>query len=75
MWERSVALGDALCGALGLAPAHQAIISWPDPDGDDLRALTAAGIRVAGRAGRVRVAFHLWNDEPDVEAVLRALGR
>lgn len=69
------ALGDALCAALGVPERSQAIVTWPDANGDDLRALTAAGITASGRAGNARVAFHLWNDTDDVEAVLRALGR
>ena len=67
------ALGNALCDALGVPARDQAIVTWPDPDGADLRAITAAGIVASGRAGNARVAFHLWNDDDDVEAVLRAL--
>jgi Selenocysteine lyase len=68
-------LGDALCDGLGVPARGQAIVTWADVDGDDLRALGAAGITASGRAGNARVAFHLWNDLADVEAVLRALGR
>jgi len=73
VWARAVGLGDALCAGLGMQPQHQAIVTWPDPEGRDLAALEAAGIRASGRAGRARVAFHLWNDESDVEAALQAL--
>lgn len=52
-----------------------AIVTWADPDGADLARLTAAGITASGRAGRARVAFHLFNDEADVELALTALGR
>ncbi|ERK70936.1 hypothetical protein N136_02723, partial [Leifsonia aquatica ATCC 14665] len=38
-------------------------------------ALTAAGLRASGRAGRARVAFHLWNSPDDVRTALHALGR
>jgi selenocysteine lyase/cysteine desulfurase len=69
------ALGNALCDGLGVPARDQAIVTWPDPHGIDLRALTAAGIVASGRAGNVRVAFHLWNDADDVTDVLRALGR
>jgi selenocysteine lyase/cysteine desulfurase len=75
IWQRSVALGDALCHGLGIPPQGQAIVTWPDPTGDDLRTLGEAGIRISGRAGRVRASFHLWNTDDDVAAVLRALGR
>ena len=71
----NVSLGDALCDGLDLPRLSQAIISWPDADGRDLARLTAAGITASGRAGRARVAFHLWNDRDDVDAALEALGR
>ncbi|MHC2998870.1 aminotransferase class V-fold PLP-dependent enzyme [Microbacterium sp. HJ5] len=58
------------------APAREsAIVTWADHDGCDLAALTAAGIVASGRAGRARVAFHVFNDERDVAAALGALGR
>lgn len=72
-------LGDRLAEVLGLADAlgapvrGRAILSWPDPEGADLAALTAAGLRASGRAGRARVAFHLWNTDADVDRVLAAL--
>ncbi|WP_345764211.1 aminotransferase class V-fold PLP-dependent enzyme [Diaminobutyricibacter sp. McL0608] len=68
-------LGDALCERLGLEANGQAIVTWPDGDGNDLASLTAAGIRASGRAGRARVAFHLWNTTDDVDAVARTIGR
>ena len=73
VWERTSSLGDALCDGLGIPQQHQAIVAWPDASGNDLGRLAAAGIRASGRAGRLRAAFHLWNDESDVESVLRAL--
>ncbi|TFC18996.1 aminotransferase class V-fold PLP-dependent enzyme [Cryobacterium algoritolerans] len=68
-------LGDALCHGLGIAANGQSIVTWADADGSDLAGLAAAGITASGRAGRARVAFHLWNDRGDVDAVLAALGR
>ncbi|QKJ19230.1 aminotransferase class V-fold PLP-dependent enzyme [Microbacterium hominis] len=61
---------------LGLPrPARaSAIVTWDDPTGRDLALLTAAGITASGRAGRARVAFHLFNDEVDLDDALRALG-
>ena len=53
----------------------RAILTWPDPTGADLAALTAAGLRASGRAGRARVAFHLWNTPDDVDRVVAALTR
>ena len=73
VWQRTSGLGDALCDALGIPRQHQAIVSWPDASGSDLGKLTGAGIRASGRAGRLRAAFHLWNDETDVAAVVAAL--
>ena len=75
VWELTAGLGDALCDGLGIPPQHQAIVTWPDPDGGDLGTLIDAGIRISGRAGRLRASFHLWNTEDDVAAVLRALRR
>lgn len=75
IWSRTSALGDALCDAIGIPQQHQAIVTWADPDGVDLTRLTDAGLTVSGRAGRLRTAFHLWNDESDVTAVARALGK
>ncbi|GAA4666876.1 aminotransferase class V-fold PLP-dependent enzyme [Frondihabitans cladoniiphilus] len=73
VWQHASGLGDALCRALGIPEQHQAIVTWADPTGSALAALTAAGLVVSGRAGRVRVAFHLWNDVADVERVAAAL--
>jgi len=75
VWRHCVGLADELCRGLGIEPRHQAIVSWPDPDGCQLAALTAAGIRASGRAGRIRIAFAVWNTGEDVSAVLAALGR
>lgn len=52
-----------------------AIVTWDDHGAVDLARLTAAGIRASGRSGRARVAFHVFNDERDVDDALRALGR
>lgn len=73
--DRVVALGDAFSAGLGLDTRGQAIITWPDADGRDLANLSAAGVTASGRAGRARVAFHLWNDEEDVDMALAALRR
>jgi selenocysteine lyase/cysteine desulfurase len=68
-------LGDALSRGLDVPANGQSIVTWADADGSDLVRLTAAGITASGRAGRARVAFHLWNDRGDVDAVLAALHR
>lgn len=74
VWAFTSGLGDALCEAVGIPAQHQAIVTWPDSSGRDLKKLIDAGIRVSGRAGRLRASFHLWNDLSDVEAVARVLG-
>jgi len=52
-----------------------AIVTWLDPDGADLARLTAAGLVASGRNGRARVAFHVFNDERDLDRAVDALGR
>lgn len=71
--EHDLALANAFSARRGLEPSASAIVTWPDADGDDLRALTASGVVASGRAGRARVAFHVWNDEDDVELATSAL--
>jgi selenocysteine lyase/cysteine desulfurase len=74
VWAFTSGLGDALCEAVGIPAQRQAIVTWPDASGGDLKKLIDAGIRVSGRAGRLRASFHLWNDLSDVEAVARIIG-
>lgn len=69
-----VGLADGLLARLGHDPRGQAVVSLPDADGSLAAALAARGAVVAGRAGRVRIAFHLWNDEADVELAAAILG-
>lgn len=71
--DHDVRLADGLRERLDLAPAGQAVVSLPDADGARKLALEAAGCVVAGRAGMVRLSFHVWNDEDDVERAARAL--
>ena len=73
VWQLTSGLGDELCERLAIAPQHQAIVTWPDSSGSDLALLKAAGIRAAGRAGRLRASFHLWNTSADVDAVVTAI--
>ncbi|MCP2094052.1 MULTISPECIES: aminotransferase class V-fold PLP-dependent enzyme [Actinosynnema] len=62
-------LADALRAGLGLPPAGSAIVSLDVPP----EPLLAAGIAASTRAGRVRLAFHLYSTRDDVDRVLRAL--
>lgn len=64
----SVGLADALLAELGLPPAGSAIVSVPG----DVAAYAEAGLRVAGRDGRVRLSFYLYNDAEDVRRAARA---
>jgi selenocysteine lyase/cysteine desulfurase len=66
-------LADQLRQRLGLRPQSRPVLALPDPDGRREARLLAAGCVVAGRAGRVRIAFHLWNDEADVDRAAGAL--
>jgi selenocysteine lyase/cysteine desulfurase len=66
-------LADRLRAGLGLPPTGSAIVTLDDPDGGRRAALEAAGCRVAGRAGRVRLACHVWADEDDVDQAVAAL--
>ncbi|MCD2442532.1 aminotransferase class V-fold PLP-dependent enzyme [Agromyces sp. SYSU K20354] len=72
--RHDVALANTFRERLGLEASDSAIVTWPDADGSALAALTASGVVASGRAARARVAFHLWNDEDDVEFAVDALG-
>lgn len=58
---------------LSLPERPSAIVTWADPAGENLARLSAAGITASGRAGRARVAFHVFNDMADVERAVTAL--
>ncbi|MDB6425803.1 aminotransferase class V-fold PLP-dependent enzyme [Curtobacterium sp. 20TX0008] len=73
-WRHATGRTDRLADALGTPRSGQAITTFPDPDGSALRALSAAGVTASGRAGRLRLAFHLWNDDADVDRVVAVLG-
>ena len=77
LYAHATGLASRFRTGMGLpAPERvSAIVTWSDPDGCDLARLTSAGIVASGRAGRARVAFHLFNDDSDVERALGALGR
>lgn len=66
-------LADQVRSELGLTPEHRPVLSLPDADGTLLQSLQQAGCTAAARAGRVRLAFHLWNDASDVRRVVDAL--
>jgi selenocysteine lyase/cysteine desulfurase len=77
LYAHTTGLAAAFGRRMGMPQPERAsaIVTWSDPDGDDLARLTAAGIVASGRAGRARLAFHVFNDEADVERAIAALGR
>jgi selenocysteine lyase/cysteine desulfurase len=66
-----VGLADRLLVALGLPPKGSAIVSLDIPGA--AAKLAAAGVKSSIRAGRVRIACHLYNTAGDIESVLAAL--
>ena len=66
-----VGLANRFRAGLGMPPGNSAIVSATVPDAD--RKLAAAGIRAATRAGSLRVSFHLYSTEDDVDRALKAL--
>lgn len=75
LYAHATSLAEAFREGRGLPRSERpsAIVTWADPEGCDLARLTAAGITASGRAGRARVAFHVFNDERDVADALAAL--
>jgi selenocysteine lyase/cysteine desulfurase len=67
----TVGLANRLRAELQIAPMDSAIVSIPVTKSAD--ALRKAGIRAAVRAGAVRVGFHLYNIEADLDRLLDAL--
>ncbi|UUZ60872.1 aminotransferase class V-fold PLP-dependent enzyme [Nocardioides sp. B-3] len=65
-------LANAFRDGLGLPAGDSAIVSVNAPS-DVASRLAEAGIAAATRAGRLRLSFHLYNSDADVEAALRAL--
>lgn len=73
--EHTAGLGNALSDGLGIDRHDQAIVTWPDADGSAFARINAGGMTASSRAGRARAAFHIWNDEEDVDLLLAALRR
>jgi len=69
--EHNVRLANLFRERLNLGPSNSAIVSVEVPDAStDLECL---GIQAASRAGNLRVSFHVYNTESDVEALLEAI--
>jgi selenocysteine lyase/cysteine desulfurase len=69
--EHDVALANRFRAGLGLEAANSAIVSVDVPDAAER--LARAGIVAAMRGGRLRTSWHVYNDERDVDQVLKVL--
>jgi selenocysteine lyase/cysteine desulfurase len=67
----AVGLANRLRAELSLPQSNSAIVSIPVSDAAER--LKGAGIRAAVRAGAVRVGFHLYNTEDDLDRLVDAL--
>jgi selenocysteine lyase/cysteine desulfurase len=68
-----VGLADAFLEGMGMPSQGSAIVTV-DVEGA-AEALASAGVRAAVRAGRVRLSFHICNDDTDVDLALSTLRR
>lgn len=69
--EHNVGLADRFLQRLGHVPRGSAIVSIDhDASADQL---AAAGVRVSLRAGRLRFSFHVYNDDDDLDLVVKTL--
>ncbi len=69
--QHNINLANRFRSGLGLEPDDSAIVCIDDKQADNK--LKRKGIVSSIRAGLVRLSFHLYNDEADVDAVLEAL--
>jgi selenocysteine lyase/cysteine desulfurase len=69
--DHDVALANRFRGGVGLPPGDSAIVSTSIPDAAER--LREAGILASVRASSLRVSFHVYNTEADVDAALEAL--
>lgn len=70
--EHDADLGRRFRTTMGLEETGSAIVSLPVPEGTAER-LAETGIAAAVRDGRLRVGFHLYNTEEDVDRLVKAL--
>jgi selenocysteine lyase/cysteine desulfurase len=68
--DHCVGMADRLRAGLGLPPAESAILAV---EGGDAERLRRAGVAASSRAGRTRLACHLYTTEEDVAAAIAAL--
>ena len=69
--EHDLRLANRFREGLGLEPGDSAIVSAESPQAE--AAFARAGILASARAGRLRVSFHVYNTDEDVDAALNAL--
>lgn len=70
----NLGLARRFCQGLGVPTTGSAIVRVETEDADAVASrLESARIRCAVRAGSVRVAFHLYNDEADVDRAVEVL--
>ncbi|HEX5996661.1 MAG TPA: aminotransferase class V-fold PLP-dependent enzyme [Jiangellales bacterium] len=69
--DHNVGLANRFRAGLGLPEADSAIVSVNIPGANER--LAATGVRAAVRGGSVRVSFHLYTTEADVDLALQAL--
>ncbi len=71
VYAHDVALANRFRAGLGMQPSDSAIVSVDVPDAG--ARLEHAGIVASMRGGRLRVSWHVYNDDADVDATLDAL--
>ncbi|MBM7775885.1 selenocysteine lyase/cysteine desulfurase [Actinokineospora baliensis] len=71
--DHVVGLADSLLAQLDLPPQGSAIVALDLPGAAEQ--LAEAGVRCANRAGRTRLAFHLYNTAEDVDVAVAAIRR
>lgn len=70
--QHNVSLANEFRAALGLELDQTPVVTLSDPDGQAAAAFATAGAKVSHRAGKVRVAFHVWNTAEDVQLAVEA---
>jgi selenocysteine lyase/cysteine desulfurase len=71
VYEHDVGLANRFRTGLGMEPGDSAIVALPAEEPLVAR-LRAADISVTVREGFIRISFHLWNTEADVDRALEA---
>lgn len=69
--EHDVGLANTFRAGLGMAPGNSAIVSADIPGAEERFA--AADVRASVRGGRLRVSFHVYSTQADVDLALDAL--